>query len=88
MTKKKICPICESEYSQYPALARCDNKTDICSDCGSFEAMLNYYKTFPADIWELKAYWLRAHPSIRKGFNAIAKAPDPGAEGQSNANPK
>lgn len=84
MAKKKICPICESEYPQYSAFARCDNEIEICPDCGSFEAMLNYYKTFPVDIWELKAYWQNADPKIRKGFNAITKSPDPKVEAEAN----
>jgi hypothetical protein len=34
----KTCPRCGKIYTQYPALSRRDNKTDICSDCGTLEA--------------------------------------------------
>ena len=47
-----ICPRCESSYipnnefpGEYPgALSRVDNKTEICSECGVEEAILDYYK--------------------------------------------
>ena len=38
----KICPRCKKEYSGYPALSRRDNKTDICSDCGTDEAIFDF----------------------------------------------
>lgn len=34
-----ICPICGSEYSERPALSRKDNRTEICPDCGTMEAL-------------------------------------------------
>lgn len=34
-----ICPICGGEYSAPPALSRRDNKTHICPDCGTREAL-------------------------------------------------
>lgn len=36
---KRICPICGKEYSNYPALSRRDNETEICPDCGIMEAI-------------------------------------------------
>jgi RNA polymerase subunit RPABC4/transcription elongation factor Spt4 len=53
MKDYKICPNCESSYipnnvypGEYPgALSRVDNKTEICSDCGTMEALDDYYKT-------------------------------------------
>ena len=33
------CPICGLEYSERPALSRKDNKTPICPDCGTMEAL-------------------------------------------------
>ena len=33
------CLRCGQNYTEYPALSRRDNKTDICSRCGSIEAM-------------------------------------------------
>ena len=37
--KNNICPRCGSTYSGIPALSRADNKTPICSDCGTREAL-------------------------------------------------
>ena len=36
---RRICPICGGIMSEYPALSRRDNKTEICSDCGIREAL-------------------------------------------------
>ena len=35
----KVCPICNREYSERPALSRRDNKTEICPNCGMLEAL-------------------------------------------------
>lgn len=35
----KICPKCGKEYTEYPALSRKDNKTEICPNCGMLEAL-------------------------------------------------
>ena len=50
---KDKCPRCERKYRGYPALSRRDNKTDICSNCGSVEAMEDFYK----ERWTDKIYW-------------------------------
>lgn len=34
-----ICPSCGKAYAGHPALSRKDNKTDICPDCGTREAL-------------------------------------------------
>ena len=36
---KKICPICNNTYYEPPAISRKDNKTEICPDCGTLEAL-------------------------------------------------
>lgn len=36
---KRICPICGQEYTAPPAISRKDNKTEICPDCGTQEAL-------------------------------------------------
>ena len=41
--EKFICPRCKKETSDFPAISRRDNKTEICSDCGVGEAMADYY---------------------------------------------
>lgn len=35
----KKCPKCGKEYEGYPAISRTDNKTEICPDCGTLEAL-------------------------------------------------
>ena len=35
------CPRCLRLYTGYPALSRRDNKTEICSRCGTEEAVLD-----------------------------------------------
>lgn len=35
----KICPRCGKSYCGRPALSRADNKTLICPDCGTREAL-------------------------------------------------
>ncbi len=35
----RICPCCGMLYSSVPALSRKDNKTLICPDCGTREAL-------------------------------------------------
>lgn len=41
-TTNKKCPRCGKSYTGFPALSRVDNKTDICSPCGTEEAMQDY----------------------------------------------
>lgn len=36
---ERICPKCRKTYTGYPALSRYDNKTEICSACGTKEAL-------------------------------------------------
>jgi len=36
------CPRCKKDYDDYPALSRLDNKTNICSKCGTEEALFNF----------------------------------------------
>lgn len=33
------CPKCKKEFTEYPALSRNDNKTEICPECGVKEAV-------------------------------------------------
>ena len=37
--QKHTCPRCGKEYRGVPALSRTDNKTNICPDCGTREAL-------------------------------------------------
>jgi transposase-like protein len=43
--KPKKCPKCKQIYTEYPALSRRDNKTYICPDCGTMEAMEDLAKS-------------------------------------------
>lgn len=36
------CPRCSQNFSGHPAISRRDNKTEICSDCGTSEAMNDF----------------------------------------------
>jgi ribosomal protein L37AE/L43A len=36
------CPRCKRDYEEYPALSRVDNKTYICSKCGTEEGLFNF----------------------------------------------
>lgn len=35
----RTCPICGKAYTEWPALSRLDNKTLICPDCGTRQAL-------------------------------------------------
>lgn len=37
-----VCPICGEEYSEPPAISRKDNKSKICSKCGTGEALMDF----------------------------------------------
>lgn len=37
--KETKCPICGNPLGKYPAISREDNKTKICSNCGTLEAL-------------------------------------------------
>lgn len=45
MTQRKSweCPRCEMITTEYPALSRRDNKTNICSKCGEQEAFEDFF---------------------------------------------
>lgn len=38
----KTCPRCKKTYIGYPAISRRDNKTEICSECGTAEALEDF----------------------------------------------
>ena len=41
--KTRICPICGRKYTDYPALSRRDNTTEICPACGVDEALDDFF---------------------------------------------
>ena len=42
MRLMNVCPRCKREIKGYPALSRRDNKTEICSNCGTAEALSDH----------------------------------------------
>ena len=36
------CPMCDNRFEGYPAVSRRDNETEICSDCGQWEAIESF----------------------------------------------
>lgn len=76
----KICPICGETYKGYPAISRKDNKTKICPDCGTAEALdayLNFHYTGDKEndlkycIFEKKL----CRFAIKTGYSFECKAP-------------
>lgn len=67
MYKQHECPRCggtipnASAPGAYPgALSRIDNKTEICSDCGTQEGFESMYGTLlPMDVWWAARNFLR-----------------------------
>ena len=43
MNKEWKCPRCGRVTTDYPALSRRDNKTKICSQCGTDEAFADFF---------------------------------------------
>lgn len=39
VTRTAVCPLCGRIYHGHPALSRTDNKTLICPDCGTRQAL-------------------------------------------------
>lgn len=51
------CPRCGSTYDGYPAISRTDNKTPICSPCGTLEALEDFatHAVTPQARWATEA---------------------------------
>lgn len=47
--KTKACPICNKKIGKYPAISREDNKTKICSNCGTLEALKAFKESLKDD---------------------------------------
>lgn len=39
VNRGRVCPKCGRTYTEYPALSRADNVTEICPECGTREAL-------------------------------------------------
>jgi transposase len=52
---ERICPRCGRKYDRnFSALSRMDNKTWICPDCGTVEALENWAGTY---VPSTEVYW-------------------------------
>lgn len=47
--KETKCPICNKPLGKYPAISREDNKTKICSNCGTLEALAAFKESLKDD---------------------------------------
>lgn len=47
--KETKCPICGNPLGKYPAISREDNKTKICSNCGTLEALAAFSKSLKGE---------------------------------------
>jgi predicted RNA-binding Zn-ribbon protein involved in translation (DUF1610 family) len=46
---KVECPLCGNPLGKYPAISRKDNKTKICSNCGTLEALAAFKESLKDD---------------------------------------
>ena len=46
------CPSCQNQIEGYPAISRKDNQTEICSPCGTAEAMSDFLEYKKARVQE------------------------------------
>lgn len=47
--KRTKCPICGKPLGKYPAISREDNKTKICSNCGTLEALAAFKESLKGE---------------------------------------
>lgn len=48
----RVCPRCGKEYDDYPALSRVDNETEICPECGTAEALEEFFHGKVSSEWK------------------------------------
>jgi hypothetical protein len=41
----RVCPRCNVRYTEYPAISRRDNDTEICGYCGTEEALVDLLRS-------------------------------------------
>lgn len=63
ITRIAVCPLCGQAYAGRPALSRKDNKTAICPDCGTREALA----AIGVDVREQDEILKILHRSMRRG---------------------
>lgn len=68
----KICPRCGREFERLLALSRTDNKTMICDECGTMEALEDLQKSMLSPQERTKAKVLATgNKWAIENFNAI-----------------
>ena len=48
----KICPRCNKKYTAPPAISRRDNTTEICPQCGTTEALEDYFNSLEEVVFK------------------------------------
>ena len=74
-TTEKFCPRCGRTYTQFPAVSRFNNKTYICPDCGTEEAMINAVggKLGSPHVYDIETGILLSDKERQARFNESAK---------------
>ena len=72
----RICPICGKEYTDYPAISRKDNKTEICPRCGVMESLDRYVNEHMQNKEKDNLYCKDANRICRYHVNGECKAPN------------
>lgn len=62
----KICPICKNYIQGYPAISRRDNKTEICSNCGTLEALEIFKQHNKKEVKNEKKIQKAVRPVLRR----------------------
>lgn len=72
-TERKLweCPTCKSFVRDFPAISRRDNKTEICSDCGTREAMEDFMKAKMQHALDNKILNIVAFLAIMQGNGGL-----------------
>lgn len=69
-TTEKLCPICKTLYTDYPALSRRDNKTYLCPKCGMHEAICAM-KIKIKVVWDDRVYIFNSYEEALKKFSDL-----------------
>ena len=69
----KTCPTCKEEYEEHPAISRRDNKTEICPDCGTREALedFNNHNNPKLRVWWNSDF---GKPAFNRDVRSVAEA--------------
>lgn len=62
----KICPRCKNYIQGYPAISRVDNRTEICSNCGTLEALEMFKQHNKKEVKNEKKIQKAVRPVLRR----------------------